>query len=230
MLKKKRVAIITNNIHCERHYQYFSTLEKYFKINGWEVAEDLTADKIIICGCGFHDAMYEKVLRVLKEIREKSYLEKNIIIMACLTKTHEKGLRSHFKGHILEFHSEEQLDQLIQAGVPFKKVPPVNVYRIPKKCGTRQKKNDYFHIKISQGCLRECTFCVINKAKGPLKSVPFREIETQLRKARETGYKKILLMGEDTFDEIIEEAPHTSGYGMAKTRILEKDQKEFDFL
>jgi ribosomal protein S12 methylthiotransferase len=197
--KQKRVAIITNNLHCERHVQYFSTIEKYFKTNGWNIAEDFSVNKIIICGCGFHDAMYEKFLTCLKEIRKLNFLEKNIIVMACLPKTQEERLNKDFRGQIVELNHEVLLDDIIHAKVPFKEISPVNIYIANKKCLPENVDYDKFHIKISQGCLRECTFCVINKAKGKIRSIPFDTIAEQVKTAVESGKKKILLMGEDTF-------------------------------
>jgi ribosomal protein S12 methylthiotransferase len=195
----KRVAIITNNIHCGRHVQYFSTLEKYFRVNGWTVRKDFNVNKIVICGCGFHDAMNEKVKRVLQEIRNTNFLEKNIIIMACLTKIREQDLKKEFKGQIVELHREELLDNIIQAQIPFKEVPLVNVFKLNEKCHFTDKISENFHIKISEGCLKKCTFCVINKAKGYIKSVPFDEIAAQVEVAVKCNKKKIKLMGEDTF-------------------------------
>jgi ribosomal protein S12 methylthiotransferase len=186
-------------LHCERHVQYFATIEKYFRTNGWEIAEDFNVHKIIFCGCGFHEAMYEKIKKTLKKIRETDFLEKNIVITACLTKTHEEDLKTHFKGRIVEFHCEELLDRMIGAAIPFKEIRPVNIFNVHEKCDIGTLTNENFYIKISQGCLRECTFCVINKAKGIIRSVPFHEIEAQVKIAIEKGRRKIFLMGEDTF-------------------------------
>lgn len=200
-LTRKKVSILTNNVHCGRHFQYFSTIERYFTVNGWAIAEDFEVNKIVICACGFHDAMYEKIKQALEDVREVNFLEKNIIIMACLTKTHEADLKKNFKGHIVPFQQEELLDELIRAAVPFKEVPLVNMFKFndeyfPFDCQNVPKS---FYIKISQGCLRECTFCVINKAKGYITSVPFDEIARQIRIARQQHREKIKLMGEDTF-------------------------------
>jgi ribosomal protein S12 methylthiotransferase len=197
--RKKRAAIITNNLHCERHVQYFSTIEKYFKANGWEIAEDFNVNKIVICGCGFHDAMYEKVLTALKEIRKLNFLEKNIIVMACLPKTQERKLSKDFGGQIVELNREELLDDIIRAKVPFREIRPVNIYAANKKCLSEDVDYEKFHIKISQGCLRECTFCVINKAKGKIRSIPYDNIAEQVETAVESGWRKIFFMGEDTF-------------------------------
>ena len=196
---KKRVAIVTNNIHCERHTQYFSTIEKYFKFNGWEISQDFKVNKIVICGCGFHDAMYEKIKRTLDEIKKLNFLEKNIIIMACLPKTQGANLQRDFNGHVIALKHEHLLDDLIEAKIPFKDIQPVNVFRVHEKCTVDTSDSQFFNIKISQGCLKQCTFCVINKAKGDICSAPLPHIIEQVKRAINLGKNKIFFMGEDTF-------------------------------
>jgi ribosomal protein S12 methylthiotransferase len=198
-LTRKKAAIITNNVHCGRHVQHYSTIEKYFKANGWIISDDFNVNKIVICACGFHDAVYEKIMRTLKEIKKLNFLEKNIIITACLTKTHEQDLKRNFKGQIVTINREELLDDIVQAEIPFKDIPPVNMFQLNEKCNCGNMEYQKFHIKISQGCLRECTFCVINKAKGYINSLPFEKIARQVDIAIKRNQKKIKLMGEDTF-------------------------------
>ncbi|UCH95457.1 MAG: radical SAM protein [Candidatus Aminicenantes bacterium] len=194
---RKRVAIVTNNVNCERHVQYYSNIEKYFIINGWEVAEDFNVDKVIICCCGFHDVMHEKVIKTVKELKDRHFLENNIIIMGCQSKTHEAELMEKLKVKIIGFNREKHLDDIINARVPFGEITPNNLLRPFKECNL-DERNEYFHIKIAQGCLTRCTFCVINKAKGYIKSTPDDEILKQFRKAIKQGKRRIYLMGEDT--------------------------------
>ncbi len=242
-LMQKKVAVITNNVHCERHSQYFSTIERYFVTNGWTIAENFDAHKIVICACGFHEAMVRKIEQALEDIAKTNFLEKNIILMACLTKTHEEELKKNFKGHIVPLHREELLDELIKAEVAFKEIPPVNMLKFNDDNLPLENKNAprTFYIKISEGCLRECTFCVINKAKGYIKSVPFDEIARQIRIAGEHRRKRIELMGEDTFaygvdigsniiellEKLQEEAPGMDFYfGYLHIRWLKKYASE----
>jgi len=195
---KRKVAIVTNNLHCERHVQYYATIEKYLRTNGWRISEDFQVEKIIIAACGFHDAMYEKVLGILGHLKKIHFLEKNIIIMGCLAKTHEQGLGANFNGHRILLDNEHLLDDIIRAGVPFSEIGPVNRLRMEREAG-EQEKGKMFYIKIARGCLRKCTFCVINKAKGSIRSVPVPAIVSQFEMAMAKGIKKVFLMGEDTF-------------------------------
>lgn len=196
--RKKKVAIVTNNLNCERHIQYFSNIEKYFISNGWIVAEDFHVDKVIICVCGFHDVMHEKALRTIASVKKNHFPEKDIIIMGCQAKTHETELKNHGGVQLIPIHQETVLDNIIHAKIPFSKIIPNNILIPHKDCSLDDNKG-FFHIKIAQGCLRKCTFCVINKAKGHIHSVSRDEIERQFRKAIKMGKKKIFLMGEDTF-------------------------------
>lgn len=194
---RKRVAIVTNNLNCERHVQYYSNIEKYFIINGWEIAEDFDVHKVIICCCGFHDVMHQKVLKIVEHLKDLHFLENNIVIMGCQSKTHEAELKENLKVKLISFNREEQLDDIINARIPFAEITPNNLLRPFKECNL-DERNEYFHIKIAQGCLRKCTFCVINKAKGYIKSTPQEEILKQFRKAIKQGKRRIYLMGEDT--------------------------------
>lgn len=197
VLVKKKVAIVTNNVNCERHIQYYSNIEKYFKVNGWEITEDFNVDKVIICACGFHDVMFEKVIRTVQQLKSGNFLENNIIIMGCQSKTHAPELLKKSATKLIAFGEEKDLDETISARIPFDGITPNNIFRPFKGCNI-DEKDEYFHIKIAQGCLRQCTFCVINKAKGYIKSTPEEEIIEQYRKALLRGNRRIYLMGEDT--------------------------------
>ncbi len=194
----KTVSILTNNVHCERHVQYYSTIEKYFRINGWTVVDNYESDLVVFCACGFIDSMYERIEKALVVLKSEYFLEKNTVILGCLPKTHESDLKSKFKGHVIEYHKEDELDLLVKADVLFKEVENVHVFR-RNFLAEPNRYNENFHIKISEGCLRKCTFCVINKVKGYIKSYPKEEILRQVKEAMKIDNPNIMLMGEDTF-------------------------------
>ncbi|MCP4152414.1 MAG: radical SAM protein, partial [bacterium] len=89
-------------------------------------------------------------------------------------------------------------DKNIGAEISFADLKLNNLYK-PHGQFEVPPEEQFFHIKISQGCLKECTFCVINKAKGYIRSIPREEVIKQYKTAIQRGYRKIFLMGEDTF-------------------------------
>jgi ribosomal protein S12 methylthiotransferase len=196
-LKVNRVAIITNNTNCERHVQYYSTTEKYFLMNGWVVKDNFDVDMVVISGCGFHNMMLEKVKNTLNELEELGFTE-NVVMTGCIPTTHAEEWKKNFKGKLVQLHFEGLLDDMINASTKYKDIKAATMIR-PHKDAQIADNEKVLHIKISEGCIRKCTFCVIYKAKGKHRSASMESIEEQFRKGVVNGYKKVMLMGEDTF-------------------------------
>lgn len=59
----------------------------------------------------------------------------------------------------------------------------------------------YAYLKISEGCLKGCSFCVIPKIKGPLASRPFEALVDEAKQlVEERGVKELIVVGQDTSD------------------------------
>jgi len=218
MNSAKKVAILTNNIICEVICRYYSTLEKYFILNGWEVTTDFNCDLVIFPACGVMDEMHRAVNIALEQLEQINFPKNNIIITGCQPKTHEAELAATFKGKIIEYGKEYMLDEIINAHIPFAHIKPTNVFKA--FVGIQNKgRSELFNIQISDGCLQCCTFCVINKAHGYIRSFAMEDILEQYRSAVEHGYKKIYLFGMDTF---------AYGYDTGKTNIIELIERMLD--
>jgi len=50
-------------------------------------------------------------------------------------------------------------------------------------------------LKIEDGCDRYCAYCVIPRARGPVRSKPLSELEEEVRVLTENGYREIVLVG-----------------------------------
>ena len=59
----------------------------------------------------------------------------------------------------------------------------------------------YAYLKISEGCLKGCSFCVIPKIKGPLSSRPLDAVVEEARQlVEERGVTELIVVGQDTSD------------------------------
>lgn len=63
---------------------------------------------------------------------------------------------------------------------------------------TQAANSKAYAITISQGCMGNCSFCVIPKAKGKTQSVPISLIVEKVRDLAKNEVKKIILASEDT--------------------------------
>lgn len=81
-------------------------------------------------------------------------------------------------------------------------------------------KDTYF-IRPSWGCLGNCSYCVIKKAIGPLKSKPIEKIISEFNKGLSQGYKNFIFDADDlgaygidtgsNFAEMLDKVTDTSG-------------------
>lgn len=191
----KSVAIITNSKECTRHIQYYATLENYLTANNFSVKDDFQVDKVLICACGFHDFMFNKVQNTLNALKSINFPEESIVILGCLPKTHQPSIAKAFRGPVIPFGQEYLLDNMLNADIPFNQIQPTNIFRLEPD----EPPRDLFFIKIAQGCFGKCTFCVINKAKGPLRSESPEAILRLFQRGLQNGRHHFFLMGEDTF-------------------------------
>ena len=50
-------------------------------------------------------------------------------------------------------------------------------------------------VKIEDGCDRYCSYCIIPKARGPIRSKPLGELEKEIAALAKNGYREIVLVG-----------------------------------
>lgn len=187
-----KVTILTNETTCPAHSAYKTRIENYFIRNNYEICNDLDADLFVISTCGVTTRLYEIIMNLLAYMKQKGIEERKIFILGCLPNTHKEYLKSLTNVRIVPFGQEYIVDNEIGACIPFYKITSEN-------CLNVFGRQNIFSIEIAEGCLKRCTFCVINRAHGNIKSRNIEDIKQQFKTAISLGYKTIHLFGTDTF-------------------------------
>lgn len=196
-MKYESVAIITNNPGCEQLTGYYTKLEKYFKLNGLIISESITADLVVIVGCGSTDIMLNPIKRLLSDILSATNGQSKIIVSGCIAATCTKQLMEISNWTFINYGKEHEFDELIQAKVKYNEVKNTNVFTYPGQVKEHDTDN-LFALTIAQGCLMRCTYCVINRAYGIIKSRRESEILQEFLLSVKYGYNKIELVATDT--------------------------------
>lgn len=58
-------------------------------------------------------------------------------------------------------------------------------------------KKEFYHVRISWGCLGNCSYCGIKKAIGPFKSKPLAECVEDFKEGLKNGYKNFVITADD---------------------------------
>lgn len=89
---------------------------------------------------------------------------------------------------------EMALTALAGAGVKHTDVPSLD--NAPyEEMQVKRSERTRAYIKIEDGCENNCTYCIIPKARGPIRSRPVEDVLCEARALVASGYKELVLTG-----------------------------------
>ena len=178
---------------------------------GYDLADEVAgSDVVIINTCSFiQDAVKESVETVLQavELKKQGKL-KAVVVAGCLVQRFKQDLITElpdvdgFVGVDGFGEIETVLERALRGreAISLRRRPqvPHRGGRVPRAALTPPH---YAYLKISEGCLKGCSFCVIPKIKGPLSSRALEEVVAEARQLiEERGVQELIVVGQDTSD------------------------------
>ncbi len=170
------------------------------------VPDPADADIIIINTCSFIESAAEESIDAILELarHKTSGRCRRLIVAGCLPERYREaaapvlpevdaflgtGACSHIVTASLEPFSEEQRILL----------PPPEANPLQQHDTRRSTPAlPSVYLKITEGCDRRCTYCIIPKLKGRLRSRPMDDILVEAKELINAGYREIVLIGQDT--------------------------------
>jgi threonylcarbamoyladenosine tRNA methylthiotransferase CDKAL1 len=207
---------------CDRREVDKRRVANYLLLNGYEIAHSPDkADIVLVSTCAFND---NKEKRSIDRIEQHLKMQREVFVLGCLPGINEgflkkrklKGIspsnlsdiEGYFPGEAVRFDSVKDVNEIY---VP--SAPPIAIRRLFSEFEFNRlffgkvvrfarmlakKKDNNFFVRICNGCLSQCAFCVIHKATGRLKSKPLEDIGEEVRAGLTKGYSDFWLIGEDT--------------------------------
>ncbi len=212
------MKIHCTSLGCPRNLTDTEKMMQILSSEGHEmVAEVFLADLLIVNTCGFLSSARkegkEMVEQLLKEKRRDSFL----IVTGCMIPLFQKELEKKFGGHVDRFlppKEEENIGRevallekkknlLMASHIAQKEVCKQNISKnravhLQKK--THFTTSSFAYVKIADGCLKSCSYCIIPKIRGCLKSLRVDEILREIRQLLSLGIMEIVLVAQDLGD------------------------------
>jgi len=164
--------------------------------------EPLNADVIIINTCSFIEkAKKESIDTILKFAELK---EKKLIVIGCLGQCYAEEIMKEIPevDAVIGTYGfnmiEDVLNRVMRSEKVISVVKPPNAYSVDYSVRRVALPGHYAFIKISDGCNRKCSFCVIPELKGKLRSRTIESIVKEVGLFAEKGVKEIILIAQDT--------------------------------
>lgn len=167
---------------------------------GLNLTEDEAfADLIVINSCIVKKPTEEKIKQRILELLKK-YPNKKIILAGCMPRFISRNLKEHENLFLLGIHHTKDIINLIQ-DINFNTYDSekyLNIKNEVKVGLPKISKEKFIGItQISEGCLGECSYCIVRLAKGKLFSYPKEKIIESIKNDINAGCKEIWLTSQD---------------------------------
>ncbi|MBK7724754.1 MAG: 30S ribosomal protein S12 methylthiotransferase RimO [Dehalococcoidia bacterium] len=149
------------------------------------------ADAIIVNTCGFIEQSQEQSMEAVRELSRNKREGQTLIVAGCMTQLYGRQVKEENPAidHVFGVGQWQDVARLLSVDVDaIHDIPESNV----KVSGPSA------YLKISDGCDAPCTFCVIPKIKGGLRSAPAGMLVKEAQRLAAAGAKELVLVGQDT--------------------------------
>ena len=155
------------------------------------VIQPESADAIIVNTCGFIEQSQEQSMEAVAALTATKREGQVLIVAGCMTQLYGRQVKEEHPGidHVFGVGQWQDVARLLSVDVDaLHDIPESNV----KVTGPSA------YLKISDGCDAPCTFCVIPKIKGGLRSAPAGMLVKEAQRLVAAGAKELVLVGQDT--------------------------------
>ncbi len=194
-----RIALMT--VGCKVNQYETEVLTELFRKKGYEIVPaDGPADVYLLNSCTVTATGDQKTRQLLRRMKRQ-----NPSAVAVLTGCYPQAFPEAaakipeadiVTGELARGRIPELVEKALQTGERIIDIPehvrgelfePMEVQAL----GSRTRA----YVKIEDGCERYCSYCIIPKARGPIRSKPLEDIEKELKGLASAGYKEVVLVG-----------------------------------
>lgn len=190
----------SKNLVDSEHFLGILINKKGFQFT--EVLEE--ADLIIINTCGFiGDAKQESIDTILEIAEYKNRNLKKLIVAGCLAQRYAQELMEEMPevDAIIGTGEIDKIESVVDDIFRDKKVIKSDSLEFLANAETERVLTTHPHtayLKISEGCNRKCTYCIIPELRGKLRSRSVEDIVKEAQKLSDMGVRELNLLAQET--------------------------------
>lgn len=186
---------------CKVNQYETEYMSELLKNAGFEiVTPDKEADFYIINSCTVTATADQKSRQNVRKFKRK-HPDSAVIITGCMPQAFPKQAQELSEADIIMSNKEDgDILKLINQYLTDKKrivsiSPHENGERFESCTINRFSERIRAFVKIEDGCDRFCSYCIIPKARGRVRSKPLAELKEEIESLAESGIREIVLVG-----------------------------------
>lgn len=190
----------SKNLVDSEHFLGILINKKGFEFT--EILED--ADLIIVNTCGFiGDAKQESIDTILEVAQLKEKKLKKLIVAGCLAQRYAAELMEELPevDAIIGTGDIDKIEAVVDDIFREKRVIRSDSLEFLANAATERILTTHPHtayLKIAEGCDRKCTYCIIPKLRGKLRSRSIEDIVEEAKKLSAMGVRELNLLAQET--------------------------------
>ena len=200
------LKIALESLGCSKNLVDAEIMMGILNKKGYKLTGDFEeADVILVNTCGFIESAKQESIDTIIEfanLKETGNL-KLLIVTGCLAQRYSDELKQEIPeiDAIVGTGSYQNIDEILAGLEKEKHIVSLNdievVYNedLPRYVSTP----DYMaYIKISEGCDKHCTYCIIPKLRGKQKSRKIEDIVAEAKNLAQNGVKELVVIAQDS--------------------------------
>ncbi|WP_438314978.1 30S ribosomal protein S12 methylthiotransferase RimO [Candidatus Caldatribacterium sp. SIUC1] len=196
----KRIAFVT--LGCDKNLVDSEVVLGKLLVHGYNaVVPPEEAEWVFLNTCAFIRPSCEEAeawIRRLIRLKKKDP-RKKIVVLGCYVERFRERAASRYRevDFWVGVHEIFRLPDIISSGkrgVFLGSSPSIYTHTDPRILSTPPH---YAYLKIAEGCLHRCSFCLIPALRGPLRSRPISSVVEEARLLEKAGVREIVLVAQD---------------------------------
>lgn len=205
-------SLYFSSLGCSKNLVDAQVMLGHLGLEGFQVVEDPShAEVIIVNTCSFINAAKEESVNTVLDLADYKQADQGkcqaLVMSGCMAQRYSTELEDAMPEVDMfigtgEYHKIVPLLKALEEG----KLEKKSFVDIPKYIHTEfdpriNTSPSYMAwLKVSEGCNRNCTFCIIPTLRGKLRSRKVDSLITEAKKLASTGVKELNVISQDLSD------------------------------
>lgn len=205
-------TVFFTSLGCSKNLVDSQVMLGYMGLDGFTISEEpQNAEVIVVNTCSFIEASKKESVETILDMADFKNPEngqcKALVISGCMAQRYAQQLETEIPEADLiigtgEYNKITMLLRALEDG----KLEQKSFVEIPKFIHTeydpRLNTSPFYTawLKISEGCNRNCTFCIIPKLRGKLRSRSVESLVKEAENLASTGVRELNLISQDLSD------------------------------
>lgn len=205
-------TVFFTSLGCSKNLVDSQIMLGYMGLDGFSIATEPEDAKVIVVNtCSFIEASKKESVDVILDMADFKNPEngrcKALVIAGCMAQRYAEQLEKEIpEADLIIGTGEYNKIALLLKALEDGKLKQKSFVEIPKFIHTeydpRLNTSPFYTawLKISEGCNRNCTFCIIPKLRGKLRSRTVESLVNEAKNLASTGVRELNLISQDLSD------------------------------